>query len=121
MDLAMIKHKFGLGSMNIDEIKLLIDTVEKQQVELVEGKRREESYIDGIEEVEAMLSMANNEIEGYKLQETLLLERLKKNAKLIQNYKCKTTYKVYEENLRLAQENTELKQELALIKGEMSG
>ena len=83
-----------------ETIELLIKKAEQQQKELNEAHCRELSYIDDIEQMEGMLSQANQE-------NKILLEKL-------QNCKRKTTYAVYEENLRLAKE-------LALIKGEMPG
>lgn len=44
----------------------------------------------------------------------ILMEQNKKLRQQIHSFRCKTTYRVYEENLKLAEE-------LALIKGEMSG
>lgn len=44
----------------------------------------------------------------------VLLEQNKKLRQQIHSFRCKTTFRVYEENLKLAEE-------LALIKGEMSG
>lgn len=79
---------------------LLVRKVEQQQKELNEGHCRELSYIDDIEQMEGMVAQANQE--NQRLLDKLL------------NCKSKTTYKVYEENLAFAQE-------LALIKGEMSG
>ena len=79
---------------------LLVKKVEQQQKELSEAHCRELSYIDDIEQMEGMLSQANQE-------NKLLFEKL-------QNCRRKTTYAVYEENLKLAEQ-------LALIKGEMSG
>jgi predicted nucleic acid-binding Zn-ribbon protein len=73
---------------------------QKLEKELKEAQCRELSYIDDIEQMEGMLRQAN--LENKLLQEKLI------------NCKRKTTYAVYEENLRLSEE-------LALIKGEMSG
>jgi hypothetical protein len=83
-----------------ETIELLVRKLEHQQNELKEAQCRELSYLDDIEQMEGMLSQANQRNE--QLQEKLL------------NCKRKTTYAVYEENLKLAEE-------LALIKGEMSG
>jgi hypothetical protein len=53
-------------------------------------------------------------IEELKGNEEILLEQNKKLRQQIHSFRRKTTYRVYEENLKLAEE-------LALIKGEMSG
>ncbi|MFS0776232.1 hypothetical protein ABC255_09515 [Neobacillus sp. 3P2-tot-E-2] len=73
----------------------LIQVIEHQQKELKEAQCRELSYIDDIEQMEGMLSQAN--AENKLLQEKLL------------NCKRKSTYTVYEENLKLAAELARLK------------
>lgn len=53
-------------------------------------------------------------ISDLELSKEVLMEQNKKLREQIHSFRCKTTFRVYEENLRLAEE-------LALIKGEMSG
>lgn len=52
--------------------------------------------------------------ERIKQNEDIILQQNKKLRQQIHSFRCKTTYRVYEENLKLAEE-------LALIKGEISG
>lgn len=93
MNLQSIKHKFNLGTMDLSEIKWLIDTVEQQQKEfayLSESSTETDTIISSLE--------AEN----------------KRLSEKIQAYERKTKWKVFEEDLKIAQE-------LALLKGEMSG
>jgi hypothetical protein len=53
-------------------------------------------------------------ISDLEISKEILLEQNKKLRQQIHSFRCKTTFRVYEENLKLAEE-------LALIKGEMSG
>jgi hypothetical protein len=80
----------------------LVQVIEHQQNELKEAQCRELSYIDDIEQMEGMLSQATRRNE--QLQEKLL------------NCKRKTTYAVYEENLKLAQEVARLKDVVSAIR-----
>jgi cell division FtsZ-interacting protein ZapD len=57
-------------------------------------------------------------VEQYQLQETFLLESLKKQTLQIKDMKEKCRFKFVE---KVMDENLALAQELALIKGEMSG
>ncbi|MBO0959539.1 hypothetical protein J1P26_07305 [Neobacillus sp. MM2021_6] len=91
-------------SLTFSDIKWLITKVEQQQKELADAHNKELSYID--------------DIETYQLQETLLLERLKKVTleykELKRNSRSIRFFEMAEENLKLATE-------LAQMKGEISG
>lgn len=76
-------------------VEEMIKTIEQQQIELKEAQCRELSYIDDIEQMEGMLSQANERI-----------KEIEKNTRFVE----------YEKMLK---ENTAMAQELALIKGEM--
>jgi hypothetical protein len=60
------------------------------------------------------ISYLKKRISDLEIATEVILEQNKKLRQQIQYFRCKTTYRVYEENLKLAEE-------LALIKGEMSG
>jgi uncharacterized protein (DUF3084 family) len=102
-----------------EEIEWLIETVEKQQNEY-------NTLFSSIDEMDAIISQQQEEIEQYELQETLLLERLKKIEK---NSRYLGFMEMAEENLKMAQEVAKLEanqQDLAklissLRKGELSG
>lgn len=93
MNLQTIKQNFKRGQMDIKEIGWLINELERTQQEFA-------SMDESVSEFD-----------------TIIPELEKENKKLreqIQDFKRKSTWPIYEENLKLAQE-------LALIKGEMSG
>ncbi len=89
----------------------LAAVIEKQQKELTEAHNRELSYNDDIEQMDVMVDLLQKEVNQYKLQETLLLEKVKKQIEDIRHLRAKTTFKVYEENLLLVQEIVRLKGE----------
>lgn len=60
------------------------------------------------------INQLKNRISDLEVIQEVLMEQNKKLRQQIHSFRCKTTYRVYEENLKLAEE-------LALIKGEMSG
>jgi hypothetical protein len=60
------------------------------------------------------INQLKKQILDLKISKEILLEQNKKLRQQIHSFRCKTTFRVYEENLKLAEE-------LALIKGEMSG
>jgi hypothetical protein len=94
----------------LQEFKQRIEWVKRcpvEAAELIEKQKNE--YItlsQSIEEDDAIISQLQQEIKQYQLQEKLLLERLKKVG-------SKSSFMKYmdmtEENLRLAQENDQLK------------
>jgi hypothetical protein len=94
--------------------KSLLETIEVLCVKIV--KFQEDVQIKN--NLMEILKKSNREyqttIESLIESEEILLEQNKKLRQQIHSFRCKTTYKVYEENLKLMEE-------LALIKGEMSG
>jgi uncharacterized protein YdcH (DUF465 family) len=94
-----------------EEIEWLIETVEQQQNEY-------NTLFSSIDEMDAIISQQQEEINQYKFQEELLLERLKKQTlqmkEMKQNSRLIKFYEMAEENLSLATE-------LAMLKGGMSG
>jgi uncharacterized coiled-coil protein SlyX len=90
---ALEKRNANLGVMQVfDSICVFLG---EQQREIIKAQREYATLMQSIEEMEATIYQ-------YQLQETLLLERLKK-------VQGKTWYPVHEENLRLAQEIERLK------------
>jgi predicted RNase H-like nuclease (RuvC/YqgF family) len=120
-----------------EEIEWLIETVEKQQneynalyssideMDVIISQQQEEierlnkmrtviDYVDLCKQ----LQQVNEEINQYKLQEELLLERLKKQTLQMKEMKRNSRLiKFYE----MAEENLSLATELAMLKGGMSG
>lgn len=93
MNLQTIKHNFKLGVMKIEEIGWLIKELEQTQQEFA-------SMDESVAEFDTDIRQLQEE--NKKLQET------------IREFKRKSTWAIYEENLEMAQK-------LALIHGEMSG
>jgi hypothetical protein len=94
-----------------EEIEWLIETVEQLQ---------EENGTMAEKHAEKDIAMADfmEIIDQYKLQEELLLERLKKQTLQMKEMKRNSRLiKFYE----MAEENLSLATELAMLKGEMSG
>jgi hypothetical protein len=60
------------------------------------------------------ISHLKKRISDLEIAIEIILEQNKKLRQQLQSFRCKTTYRVYEENLKLAEE-------LSLIKGGMSG
>jgi hypothetical protein len=122
MNLAKIKENFNFGSMNIQDIKLLIDTVEQQSEEIEKGKfaivencqlrRKLLQADDRIKELETYAIDLNETIFTLNMNEERHLEQNKKLTLKIRDFRTKTTYRVYEENLKLAQEVARLKGEV---------
>lgn len=104
MNLQEIKANFNRGRMDIKEIQWLINELEM-------ATNREASYVDDIEQMDVVVDQLQGEVKQYKLQETLLLEKIKKQTEDIRHLRAKTTFKVYEENLVLVQEIVRLKGE----------
>lgn len=125
MMLQAIQSKFNRGRMGIEEIEWLIKTAEKQQNELTVAHEQELSYIDDIEQMEGMLEQANQRIQDlettikqHQAQESFLLERIKKQSREIREmWNDRRLIRFWE----LAEENLKLAQELAELKGELSG
>lgn len=67
-----------------------------------------------------LIQQLQQDIEQYKLQETQLLERLKKMTldykEMKKNSRLINFYKMSEENLRFAQENASLREEIEKLK-----
>lgn len=87
-----------------DTVEDLLAVIEKQQNEYI-------TLSQSISEDDAIIEQLQEEIKFYKLQETLLLERLKKIEKNSRYLKF----------MKMAEENLSLAQEVALLKGEISG
>jgi septal ring factor EnvC (AmiA/AmiB activator) len=87
-----------------EEIEWLIETIEKQQNEY-------NTLYSSIDEMDVIISQQQEEIKQYKLQEELLLARIKKIEKNSRYLKF----------MEMAEENLSLATELAMLKGGMSG
>ncbi|NRD80316.1 hypothetical protein HPT25_23625 [Bacillus sp. BRMEA1] len=88
----------------------LVDRVERQQQEfafLNESIAETDTLIELLQKESEQL---REEINHFKLQEILLLERLKKADSEIRNLKNNTKFEVYEENLSLIAENARLRE-----------
>jgi DNA-binding transcriptional regulator PaaX len=97
------KEKGGTG---MDQSELLI------KVNQLTGKDyTHKSFLETIAELVQL-------VEEFQIQETFLLERLKKQTLQVKEMKEKCRFKFVE---KVMEENLALAQELALIKGEMSG
>lgn len=113
MKLQTVKDNFNRGRMNIDDIKWLIDSFELVQEEngAMAEKHAEKSI--AIADFMQIVELQRQEIELFKLTETLLLERLKKQTSEIKELKRNSRtirfFEMVEENLKLAEENARLK------------
>jgi hypothetical protein len=112
MNLKLIKENFNRGRMNIPEIYWLIKTVE-QLIE--ENGAMAEKHADkdiAIAEFIQIIEQQDADIKLYQLQETIILERLKRNTLMMKEMKLNSRltrfYEMSEENLKLAQENARL-------------
>jgi nucleoside-triphosphatase THEP1 len=106
-----------------NNILWLIETIEKQQKEIIESKERELSYIDDIEQMGGMIQQANElirklEENARNLSETVftlnmnkerLLEQNKKFRQRIFELRKQNSDKVYKENLKLLHEIEQIK------------
>lgn len=111
MNIQEIKHSFGLGNMNLEQIEWLIDSYERHEIEYA-------TLLESVCECDVMLSQQQDELKQYKQYETILLARLEKQAERIKELKLNSRLiKFYE----LAEENLKLVTELAEIKGGIIG
>lgn len=92
------------------EIKWLIQTVEQQEQEYI-------TLAQSIAEDDAIIEQLQEEMKLYKLQETLLLERLKKQTLQIKEMKQNSRLMKF---MEMAEENLALAQEVARLKGEIT-
>ena len=107
MDIQTIKNNYNRGRMSIDAIKWLIDSFEQLQAENGAMAEKHAEKDIAITDFTKIVELQRKEIEIYKLHETILLERLKKQTleikELKQNSRLINFYKMAEENLNLAQ------------------
>lgn len=104
MNLPSIQANFNRGQMSIDEIKWLIDTVEKQEREYV-------TLSQSIEEDDAMIQHLQDVVKAHQLHEAILLERVKKAESNTRFHKC----------MELEQLNLALVQEIAWYQEMLKG
>jgi uncharacterized protein (UPF0335 family) len=71
MNIQAIKHDFNRGHMKIENIRLLIEEVERLENEHI-------TLSQSIEEDDAVIGQLQDEVKLLKLHESLLLERVKK-------------------------------------------
>jgi predicted RNase H-like nuclease (RuvC/YqgF family) len=99
MNIQTVKENYNRGRMDLKEIKWLIDTVEHQENEYI-------TLSQSISEDDGIIEQLQEELKQYKLQEALLLGRIKK---IEQCSRFKNYLKTVEENLKIYQELAELK------------
>jgi predicted nuclease with TOPRIM domain len=90
-----------------DTVRDLLNMIDKQQQEY-------NTLYSSVEESDAIIAQLQDEVKRYQLQESLLLERLKKQTLQLketkQNSRLIKFYEIAEENLKLAQENARLRE-----------
>lgn len=94
--------------------KSYLDTIE-DLTNLVERQNQEYATLnESIGEADVMIAELKEEVKQYKLQESILLERLQKQTlqmkEMKQNSRLQRFYDMAEENLRMAQEIARLKE-----------
>jgi hypothetical protein len=99
MNIQTVKENFNRGRMDLKEIKWLIDSYEQQQNEYI-------TLSQSIGEDDGIIEQLQEELKQYKLQEALLLGRIKK---IEQCSRFKSYLKIEEENLKMFKELAELK------------
>jgi hypothetical protein len=112
------RQKAGLGIMNV--FNSICVFLGEQQRELSKSLREFATLSESIGEDDAIIQQLRHEIEQYKLQESLLMDRLKKMTldykEMKQNSRLIKFYEMAEENLKFAQENADLRVEIEKLK-----
>jgi chromosome segregation ATPase len=91
------------------EMKFKNETIDKMDAHLVRNGKEIITKENERAELELQLQQANEEIKQYKLQETLLLERLKKVDSRFKKY------------MDMAEDNLKMAQKVAQLEGELEG